>query len=165
MSVKILVPVFPSERFYDAVVRAGEVVAKEGGLLTFAFTHLRPSPEAYEDDPDGQPSELDISFDAGTFDERDVEKWREMQISGLDDAGQLLFDRGVSGAQINCVFAESADDEGAAQAIANEAAAGAYDLVILSRGYFEDEIEEEESTPVEVAEAVQAIDGVRLVVA
>ena len=39
---KILVPVFPSERFYDSVVRAGDIVANEGGLITFVFCRVRP---------------------------------------------------------------------------------------------------------------------------
>ena len=57
MAKKILLPVFPSDRFYDAVVRAGDIVALEGGLIVFAFTRVRPSPEVYEADPDGHPGD------------------------------------------------------------------------------------------------------------
>ena len=52
MAKKILVPVFPSEWFYDACVRAADIVATEGGLITFAFCRVRP-PESYTDDGDG----------------------------------------------------------------------------------------------------------------
>ena len=85
MAKKILVPVFPSEWFYDACIRAADIVAEEGGLITFAFCRVRP-PES------------------------------------------------------------------------------AYDMVILSHGYFDDEVIEEESTPQEVAAAVQEIGEVQLVV-
>ncbi len=71
----------------------------------------------------------------------------------------------MSDAQIDYLFADEADDEGAAQAIADEAAAGAYDLVVLSRGYFENEVNDGESSPQEVAAAVQELDGPRLIVA
>src|SRR5438270_13955529 len=59
MARKILVPVLPSDRFYEAVVRAGEVVSDEGGLITFAFTQTHPPQETY-DDSDGHPSEIDV---------------------------------------------------------------------------------------------------------
>ena len=165
MPKKILVPVFPSERFYDAVVRAGDIIAAEGGLITFAFTHVRPEPSAYEKSGDGQPAELEVSTNAGNFDGRDLERWRESQISALEEARRLLYEREVKDAQIDYVFADDADSEGAAQAIADEAAAGAYDMVMLSRGYFEDEVNEDDSTPEEVAAAVQALEDVKLVVA
>jgi hypothetical protein len=166
MPKKILLPVFPSDRFYEAVVRAADIVADEGGgLITFAFTRVRPSQEEYEKAGDGQAGEIDVEVEAGNFDARDLEKWREKQISGLDEARRLLYDRGVTDGQIDYLFADEADAEGAAQALADEAAAGAYDMVVLARGYFEDEVNDEESTPGEVAEAVQALDDVKLVVA
>jgi hypothetical protein len=164
MAKKILLPVFPTEWFYDAVVRAGDVLADEGGLVTFAFTKVRPSPEAYADDPDGRPGELDIAVDSGDFDARDLEIWRQQQIAGLDEARGLLYERGVGDHQIDYLFADEADAEGAAQAIADEAAAGAYDMVVLSRGYFHEAVEEEASTPEEVAQAVAEVEGVRLIV-
>ncbi|HEX4462911.1 MAG TPA: hypothetical protein VIA18_33285 [Polyangia bacterium] len=161
---KILVPVFPSERFYDSVVRAGEIIAGEGGLITFVFCRVRPPAQVYEDDPDGSPDELDVSSNAGDFDGKDLEQWREGQIAGLEEARNLLYARNVTDAQIDYLFADEADSEGGAQAIADEAAAGAYDMVILSKGYFDDGVIEEDSTPEEVAEAIQAVDGISLVV-
>jgi nucleotide-binding universal stress UspA family protein len=161
---KILVPVFPSEWFYDAVIRAGDIVAHEGGLLTFAFCRVRPPDQVYADEADGRPEALDVSTNAGDFDGRDLEKWREQQIAALEEARTLLYDRGVTDAQIDYLFADQAEHEGGAQAIADEAAAGAYDMVVLSHGYFDDEVKEEESTPEEVAAAVQSLDEVQLVV-
>jgi hypothetical protein len=164
MAKKILVPVFPSDWFYDAVIRAGDIVAQEGGVITLAFCRVRPPAEVYSEDADGRPAELDISTNSGDFDAKDLESWRQQQISGLEEARQLLYQRGVGDGQIDYLFADQAEHEGGAQAIAGEAAAGAYDMVILSRGYFEDEVDEEDSTPQEVAEAVQAIGEVSLVV-
>jgi hypothetical protein len=164
MAKKILVPVFPSEWFYDAVVRAGELVARDGGLVTFAFTAVRPSPDAYNAVGDGRPTELEVAPDAGDYDARDLENWRAEQISGLEEARALLYERGVGDEQIDYIFADEADAEGAAQAIADEAAAGAYDVVLLARGYFDDEVEEEESTPQEIAQAVRELDGVQLMI-
>jgi hypothetical protein len=165
MAKKILVPVFPSDRFYEAVVRAGDIIADEDGLIVFLFTRIRPTPESYAAEGDGRPAELDVSTDAGGFDAADLERWREQQIGGLQDARNLLFERGVDDRQVDYLFADEADAEGAAQAIADEAAAGAYDLVILARGYFINEVNAEDSSAEEVAAAVQALDGPRLVVA
>ena len=58
-------PVFPSERFYDAVVRAADIVTDEGGLITFAFTRVRPTPEKYAESGDGQANELEVEVEAG----------------------------------------------------------------------------------------------------
>ena len=165
MAKKILVPVFPSDRFYEAVVRAADIVAQEGGLVTFAFTQVRPTPEAYDSDGDGRPGELDVAVDAGNFDARDLEEWRAKQIAALEEARQLLFERQVEEGQVNYVFVDEADSEGGAQAIADEAAAGAYDIVMLAQGYFVNEVNEQGSTPQEVARAVQEVGGPQLVVA
>jgi hypothetical protein len=164
MSKKILVPVFPSEWFYDACVRAADIVGHEGGLITFAFCRVRPPESVYSNDPDGRPGDLDISTNAGDFDGKDLEEWREKHIAALEEARVLLYQRGVSDGQIDYLFADEAEHEGGAQAIADEAAAGAYDMVILSHGYFDDEVLEEESTPQEVAETIQAVGKVSLVV-
>lgn len=164
MAKKILVPVFPSDWFYDAVIRAGDIVAEQGGLITFAFCRVRAPETVIDDDVDGRPGELDVSTNARDFDGKDLEAWREKQIAGLDEARQLLYHRGVRDAQIDYLFADQADHEGGAQAIADEAAAGAYDMVVLSHGYFDDEVLEEESTPQEVAAAVQEIGDVSLLV-
>ena len=165
MAKKLLVPVFPSDRFYEAVVISGEILADEGGVVAFAFTKTRPSPQVYEDDEDGQPSLLDISFVGDEMDPADLEKWREEQVAALEEARVLLYQRGVSESQIDYLFLDVADGEGAAQAIADEAAAGAYDMVVLARGYFENEVPNEDSTPQDVARAVQDLEGPRLVVA
>src|SRR5438874_12572327 len=101
MPKKILVPVFPSDRFYESVVRAADILVDEGGVVTFAFTRVRPSPEAYQDDPDGRPTELDVSVDGNEVDTLDVERWRELQVAGLQDARQLLYDRGIGDNQID----------------------------------------------------------------
>jgi hypothetical protein len=159
MAKKILVPVFPSDRFYDAVVRAGEIVANEGGLITFAFTVVRPAPSVYADDPDGRPAELDVALDAGDFDAKDLEEWRSLQIAALEEARTLLYERGVGDDQIDYLFADEADSEGTAQAIADEAAAGAFDIVLLARGYFENEVQDDDATPEEIARAVRALEG------
>ena len=164
MAKKILVPVFPSEWFYDTCIRAADIVAHEGGLITFAFCRVRPPESAYSDDPDGRPDELDVSLNAGDFDGKDLEKWREGHIAALEEARQLCAQRGVRESQIDYLFADEADHEGGAQALADEAAAGAYDMVVLSHGYFDDEVNEEESTPQEVAAAIQEIGDVSLLV-
>ena len=165
MAKKILVPVFPTDRFYEAVIRAGDIVADEGGLITFAFTRVVPAPEKYGAAGDGRENEVDVEVEAGDFDGRDLEEWRTGMIAGMEDARRLLYERGVGDGQIDYLFADEADAEGAAQAIADEAAAGAYDMVVLSRGYFENEVNEEESTPAEVAAAIQELEEVKLVVA
>src|SRR4051812_11104220 len=100
MAKKILVPVFPSEWFYDACVRAADIVALEGGLITFAFCRVRPPESAYDNDADGRPGEIDISTNAGDFDGKDLEAWREKQIAALEEARQLLYQRGVGDGQI-----------------------------------------------------------------
>jgi hypothetical protein len=166
MAKKILLPVFPSERFYEAVVRAADIVADEGGLITFAFTRVRPTPDSY-DDGDGRPTQLDVTTDAGDFDPAEYEKWRDYQISALEDARRLLYERGVKDSQIDYLFADEADTEGTAQAIADEAAAGAYDVVLLSRGYFENDVKDpsNDSSPEEIATAVQELDGPTLLIA
>ena len=164
MAKKILVPVFPSEWFYDACIRAADIVALEGGIITFAFCRVRPPESAYADDGDGRPGELDVSTNAGDYDGKDLEAWREKQIAALEEARQLLYQRGVGDAQVDYIFADEAEHEGGAQAIADEAAAGAYDMVVLSHGYFDDDVREEESTPQEVAAAIQEIGEVSLVV-
>src|SRR5262245_43627149 len=120
MAKKVLVPVFPSDRFYDAVVRAGEMVANEGGLITFAFTVVRPDPSVYANDADGRRGERDVALNAGDFGAKDLEQWRSLQIAALEEARTLLYERGVWDHQIDYLFADEADSEGTAQAIADE---------------------------------------------
>lgn len=167
MAKKILLPVFPSERFYEAVVRSADIVADEGGLIVFAFTRIRPTPEAYQSEGDGRPGELDVAVESGEIDGPEIERWREAQISGLDEARQLCYERGVSDSQLDYLFADEADGEGTAQAIADEAAAGAFDMVVLSKGYFENEVEDptHDGSPQEVAAAIADLEGPTLIVA
>src|ERR1700746_2890414 len=72
MAKKILVPVFPSEWFYDTCIRAADIVALEGGLITFAFCRVRPPDEVYSDASDGRPGELDVSTNARDYDGKDL---------------------------------------------------------------------------------------------
>jgi hypothetical protein len=162
---KILVPVLPSERFYDAVVAAADIVATEGGLITFLFTEVRPPEEEFAEDVDGHPSNLEVEPDTGERDARDNEQWREKQIAALEDARQILYERGVEEDRIDYAFADNADHESSAEAIAGEAAAGAYDLVVLPKGCFEDEVTEEGSEMRDIPEAIrEASDEVKVLV-
>ena len=156
MARKLLVPVFPSDRFYDAVVAAADLLAEEGGLLTFLFTEVRPVPEAYAAaDEDGHPSALSVAVNSGEVDGADLDAWRQAQVSGLDEARQILYQRGIRDAQIDYGFADFADDESPGQAIADEAAAGAYDLVVLARGYLEDGVDEQGDDAHDVFDALE----------
>lgn len=167
MARKVLVPVFSSERFYDAVVAAADLVAQEGGTVTFLFTQTRPPEQTLDEDVDGRPSEALVSETARDSDAKDDLDWQQVQIQALEEARQLLSDRGIGEDRISYLFADEADMESAAQAIADEAAGGGYDLVVLARGYFIDGYADDsvESPPDEVAEAVQGLGGeVRLMV-
>lgn len=155
MAKKLLIPVLPSDRFYDAVVAAADLLASEGGLITFLFTEVRPSDDTYAEDTTGHPSDLDVSIESGEVDARDVERWRDKQIAALEDARQILYERGVNDDRIDYAFADFADAESAAQAIADEAAAGAYDLVVLARGYLEDEVDDQGSSPTEILDTIK----------
>lgn len=167
MAKKLLVPVFPSERFYEAVLRAADILVDEGGLIVFAFTKVRPQPEENGGAENGWMSELDVKVESGDVDPDEIEAWKQKQVAALEEARQLLYERGIRDGQIDYLFLDEADHEGTAQAIADEAAAGAYDAVILSRGYFENEVNElgETYTPEDVAKAVTELDGPYLIVA
>src|SRR5262245_55331812 len=101
MSKKVLVPVFPSDTFYDAVIRASDILVDEGGLIVFAFTKIRPTPDVYDAEASGSASAVDIEVDAGDLPAEDVEHWKQAQVAGLEDARQLLYDRGIREAQID----------------------------------------------------------------
>lgn len=96
-----------------------------------------------------------------------VERWREHQVAALEEARQILYDRGVSDDHIEYAFADFADAESAAQAICDEAAAGAYDMVVLAHGYIEDGVEEQGSSSEEILDTLQKTlgDEVRVLMA
>jgi hypothetical protein len=152
--LKVLVPVLPTERFYEAVVAAADLVADEGGTITFLFTQHRP------------PAEDDAGF-AALPAEEDVEAldaWEERMRGGMEQARELLLERGIAEEQVNYAFAD--DDTAPAVAIADEAAAGAYDVVILSRGELANMPDIPGEDPVEIARELQDLrdEGVRLLV-
>jgi hypothetical protein len=162
VALKLLVPVTPSERFYDAVVAAADLITREGGTITFLFTTLRPPPMWEEQEDVGFESEIEI--DAGVQGERDetVDAWQEQMREGLEDARELLRERGVSDEQVNVLFADT--EAPPARSIADEAAAGAYDMVVLSKAQLINAPDEAASE--EIASAVQELadDGVKLLV-
>jgi len=163
VALKILVPVLPSDQFDDAVVAAGDLVAREGGTITFFFTKLRPPPDWEEKRDLGNEVELDSAVDLDVDD--DIETWEDQMAAGLDDARNLLLERGLGEDQISVIFGNP--DAPPAQAIADEAAAGAYDMVVLPRSAIvtmPDELSE--SMPTDIAAAVRELadDGVRLLV-
>lgn len=165
MALRILVPVVPSERFYDAVVAAGDTLAREGGTITFLFTTLRPPPLWEEQEDVGNQTELEPDADLQGDADDTTESWQAQMREGLADALDLLRERGIGDEQVNVIFTDT--DAPPAQAIADEAAAGAYDLVVLSRGEM---IEMPDDAgghgPRAIAEAVQELadDGVKLLV-
>ncbi|MBI4510509.1 MAG: hypothetical protein HY698_12825 [Deltaproteobacteria bacterium] len=162
MARRILVPVVPSERFYDAVVAAGDLMASEGGLLTFLFTSVRPPPLVLEKTEGQHESFTEVVPERG--DPEELEEWQADMRHGLADARELLYERGIGDDQVNYIFADF--ETPTAQAITDEAAAGAYDLVVLARGYLVDLPEIAGEAGGDLLEAVQALegDGVRLLV-
>jgi hypothetical protein len=164
VALKLLVPVIPSERFYDAVVAAGDLIAREGGTITFLFTSLRPPPLWEEQEDVGNQTELEVDADVQGEKDETIEEWQAQMRAGLADATDLLLERGVSDEQVNVLFADV--EAPPPQAIADEAAAGAYDMVILSKGELADIDEDSSSRPADIATAVQELadDGVKLLV-
>ena len=138
----------------------------EGGLITFAFCRVRP-PEStyYTTMATGARASSTSRLNAGDYDGKDLEKWREEQIAGARGGAPAALRSAACATRRSTTCSPTRPThEGGAQAIADEAAAGAYDMVVLSHGYFDDEVNEEESTPQEVAAAVQEIGEVSLVV-
>jgi nucleotide-binding universal stress UspA family protein len=160
---KILVPVVPSERFYDAVVAAGDLIASEGGTISFVFTTVRPPPMWSEKRGAQHDSEAELEAVDLVEEDETVDAWRDEMLSQMDEARDLLYERGLSDEQLNYIFTDYGEPP--AQAIADEAAAGAYDLVVLSRGEFL-ELPDGPGNPVDIAAAVQELagDGVKLLV-
>ena len=148
MAKKILVPVFPSEWFYDAVHarRATSWRRRAASSRSPSAACARPRAPTTTIG-DGRPGELDV-----------VDQRRRLRRQGPREVARAA-DRGARGGAAAALPARrrrradqlhvrrQAEHEGGAQAIADEAAAGAYDMVVLSHGYFDDEVNEEESTP------------------
>jgi hypothetical protein len=164
VALKILVPVLPSERFYDGVVAAGDLLAREGGTITFFFTKLRPPPGLEEGTDVGFDGELGNEADLEVADDA-VDVWKDQMSESLAEARDLLRERGIGEEQVTTRFADV--DMPPAQAIADEAAAGGFDMVVLPRGAMHQLPEVlEGGAPLEIVEAVQELaeDGVRLLV-
>jgi hypothetical protein len=157
--VKVLIPVLPTERFYDAVVAGADLLADRGGTITFLFAGERPPPEENRSTEDELVVDVDSSGDVDA-----VGLWQQRMIDGLDEARQLLDERGIGESQVSYTFADF--DTTAAQSIADEAAAGSYDVVILSRGEMVSLPDLPGEAPTEIAEAIEALreDGIRLMV-
>lgn len=163
MALKLLLPVLPSERFYDAVVAAGDLVATEGGTITFFFTDVRPPPFWEEKEDVGYDAELEP--DTALSRDDTVETWQNQMTAGLADARDLLLERGIGEDQITTTFGDI--DVPPAQAIADEAAAGAYDMVVLPKQAIAAMPGDlAGGAPLEIAEAVRELadDGVKLMV-
>ncbi len=163
MALKLLVPVLPSDRFYDAVVAAGDLLAREGGTVTFFFTKVRPPPLWAEMEDAGFEGELEPDVELSGDDS--VEGWQDQMAAGLEDARELLRERGIGEDQVSVLFGDI--EAPPAQAIADEAAGGAYDMVVLSKGAMVSMPEElASSASADIAAAVRELadDGVRLLV-
>jgi hypothetical protein len=160
---KILLPVLPSDRFYEAVVAAGDVLAREGGSITFLFPTVRPPPREYESYPSQTESELDVPPE-GPYD-ANLDEWQDLMVAGLEEARQLLYDRGIAQDQLNYLFADH-EETALAQGIADEASAGAFDLVVLSRGEFIQLPDLPQDSPRDIAGELRQWkdDGVKLLV-
>jgi hypothetical protein len=162
---KLLIPVLPSERFYDGVVAAGDLIAREGGTITFLFTKLRPPPEVVEQEDQGFDPALDPDVELAQEDVDALDAWRDEMVADLAEARDLLRERGIGDDQVTTRFADL--DIPPARAIADEAAAGGFDLVVLPRGAMAGMPDlMEGGAPLEIAAAVQELadDGVRLMV-
>ncbi len=163
MPLKILLPVLPSDRFYEAVVGAGDVLAREGGSITFLFPTVRPPPRVYDGSSSQTESELDVPPE-GAYD-ADLDEWKDGMVSALEDARQLLYERGIAEDQLNYLFSDH-EEQAMAQGIADEAAAGGFDLVVLSRGEFVQLPDLAQWSPRDIAAALRQWeeDGVKLLV-
>jgi hypothetical protein len=162
---KILLPVTPSERFYDAVVGAADLLAREGGTVTFLFTRIRPPPPYFDEAGGQHESEVELTAD-DQVDGPELDDWRQRMIAALDDARALFRERGIDDDRIDHQFADF--ETPAAESIAEEAAAGAYDLVVLSRRDLIETPDEEleGDRPADVVREVQSLadEGVHVLV-
>ena len=158
MAKKLLVPVLPTERFYDAVVAAASLLsADHGGLIVFLFTEVRPPAMEFENEPSGRPDLLVVDDEVDDEpDERELEDWRQQQIQGLEEARQLLRERGIDERNLDYAFADYALPR--AEAISEEAAAGGYDAVIVPGGFVQDGSSNlEDEPPEEIPRELRAL--------
>lgn len=160
MGPKILVPVLPTDRFFDAVVAAADILAERGGTLTFLFTTLKSPPLFAEKLPAQHESLAEVPPEKD-YDE-DLDAWRDGMVHGLDDARSLLYERGIGDEHVSVTFADF--EVPTAQAIADEAAAGGYDLVVLARGEVVNVPDMPGESPADMASALEQLrdDGVRV---
>ena len=166
MAKKVLVPVLPTERFYDAVVAAGELLGQErGGLVVFLFTEIRPPPLHFEKEGSGRPDLDEVTEDSDDQAEpTELEERRAQQVQGLDDARALLRERGIDERNIEYAFADYSVPR--AEAIAEEAAAGGYDVVMLPAGFVRGGAVEslEQEPPEAITEALRELGEVQVYV-
>jgi nucleotide-binding universal stress UspA family protein len=157
MGKKVLVPVLPTDRFYDAVVAVGSLLnADHGGLVVFLFTEVRPPAMEYEKDGSGRPDLLSVEEDVDDEpDPSELEEWRQQAIAGLEEARQLLRERGIDDRNVEYAFADFGLPR--AEAIAEEAAAGGYDAVILPSGYVRSSTATDEQPPDEIARELREL--------
>ena len=157
MAKKVLVPVLPTDRFYDAVVAAGSLLnADHGGLVVFLFTEVRPPEMEFEKDGSGRPDLLSVENDVDDEpDPSELEHWRQQQIAGLEDARQLLRERGIDDRNVEYAFADFGLPR--AEAIAEEASAGGYDAVILPSGYVRAAAATDEQPPDEMTRELREL--------
>jgi hypothetical protein len=162
MAKKVLLPVLPSDRFYDAVVAAANLILAEGGgLLVFLFTELRRPALQYEDDAGGRADLLEIEDEVDDeVSPEQIEDWRARMIDGLEDARTLLRERGIDERYIDYAFADYAVPR--AEAIADEAAAGGYDAVILPTGFIRVNDSAEQEPPEQIPEQLKEMGEVRV---
>jgi hypothetical protein len=161
MARKVLIPVLPTDRFYDAVVAAANVIQSEGGLIVFLFTDVRAPPSRY-DDSSGRVDDVVDAIDDRP-DPPHLEGWRLQQVEALAEARELLAERGIGPANIEYAFADYAIPR--SESIAEEAAAGGYDMVVLPRHFVQpDDTNTEEEPPSAIPAALLELGEVRVLV-
>ncbi len=89
MTKKVLVPVMPTERFYDACVAAADLVAEQGGVITFLFTTVRPPPRVYDRAESQTVGEIDVSVEDVAPEADTLDAWED-EMAGALSAGRDL---------------------------------------------------------------------------
>src|SRR5262249_25478901 len=114
--------------------------------------------------PDGRPDLVAVEDEIDDEPEAsEIEEWRRQQVQGLEEARQLLRERGIDERNLDYAFADYALPR--AEAIAEEAAAGAYDAVILPGGFVLDGSgNHEEQPPEEIPRELRELDDVAVYV-